>query len=425
METNSSRARRLTPQQQIKSVFSKTKYLKILTFYMDRPLLLYVDSSPKMFIWHRLALAKAAQERGFEVHVAAPEGPGRNGITAAGFQFHNISLDRRSINPLREAGCIAGLTRLFVNLRPDLVHAMRLKPIIYAGIAARMAKVPAIVYGTTGLGYAFSSAEAKAMLLRMLLMTGCRAALRHVNCRMLFENPDDVITLRQRGINVAAAGNVIKGVGLDLSQFPLLPQPEGTPLVVLASRMLWNKGIGDFVHAVELLQSEGVKARFALVGDTDAGNRAAVPSSQLEEWKQQGIVEWWGWREDMVAVFSEAHIVCLPSFYREGVPRVLIEAAASGRPIVTTDAPGCREIVRNGHNGLLVPIRDSRALATALRTLIKDPTMRLRMGVKGRALVAEEFDQKRVNGATLKVYRELLPDLFRTTVMGTREAEFA
>ena len=375
---------------------------------MDRPLLLYVDSSPKMFIWHRLALARAAQESGFDVHVAAPGGPGCEVITEAGFQFHAIPLDRRSINPWREVGCIAGLTRLFAKVHPRLVHAMRLKPIIYAGIAARLTNVPAIVYGTTGLGYAFSSQNAKAVLLRMVLMTGCRTALRHANCRILFENPDDEITLRQHGVMSAGSGNVIKGVGLDLSQFPLLPQPEGIPLVVLASRMLWNKGIGEFVEAAERLRSEGVQARFALVGDTDAGNRAAVSTSQLERWKRRGIVEWWGWREDMVAVLSEAHVACLPSYYREGVPRVLIEAAASGRPIVTTDAPGCREIVRHDQNGLLVPVRDSGALAIALRTLVEDPAMRLRMGLNGRALVAEEFSQEYVNGATLKVYRELL-----------------
>lgn len=375
---------------------------------MDRPLLLYVDSCPKMFIWHRLALAKAAQESGFDVHVAAPGGPGCEVITEAGFQFHAIALDRRSINPWREVGCIAGLTRLFVKVRPRLVHAMRLKPIIYAGIAARVAKIPAIVYGTTGLGYAFSSQNAKAALLRMVLMTGFRAALRHANCRILFENPDDEITLRQHGVISAGMGKVIKGVGLDLSQFPLLPQPEGMPLAVLASRMLWNKGVGEFVEAAERLRSEGVQARFALVGDTDTGNRAAVSPSQLEKWKRRGIVEWWGWREDMVAVLSEAHVVCLPSYYREGVPRVLIEAAATGRPIVTTDAPGCREIVHHDQNGLLVPVRDSGALAIALRTLVEDPAMRLRMGLNGRALVAEEFNQEYVNAATLKVYQELL-----------------
>ena len=381
------------------------------TSHLMSPILLYVDVQPRMFIWHRLALAKAARESGFDVHVAAPEGLGSDVIADEGFQFHPIALDRRSINPWSGAGSIAGLTRLFSKLHPRLVHAMRLKPIIYGGIAARMARVPAIVYGTTGLGYAFSTQGAKAALLRRILTSGCRAALRHPNCRILVENPDDEITLSQQGIISEGMTRVIKGVGIDLAQFPLLPQPEGTPLIVLASRMLWDKGIGEFVAAAEQLRSEGVEARFALVGDTDPENRSAVSVSQLEDWKRRGIVEWWGWREDMRAVFSEAHVVCLPSFYREGVPRVLIEAAASGRPVVTTDAPGCREIVHHGQNGLLVRVRDSNSLAIALRTLIEDPSIRLCMGLKGRALVAGEFSQEHVNGATLKIYNELLASI--------------
>jgi glycosyltransferase involved in cell wall biosynthesis len=355
-----------------------------------------------------LSLARAARESGFDVHVAMPAGPGCEEIADAGFQYHSIALDRRSINPWSEIACIAGLTRLFARLRPRIVHALRLKPIIYAGIAARVAKVPAIVYGTTGLGYAFSSEGAKAALLRTILTLGCQAATGHPNCKMIFENPDDETTFRERGVVSPSAAKVIKSVGLDLSQFPLLPQPGGTPLVVLASRMLWSKGIGEFVAAAEQLRREGVHARFALVGDTDADNRAAVPRSQLEDWKRQGIVEWWGWREDMLNIFSQAHIVCLPSYYREGIPRVLIEAAACGRATVACDAPGCREIVLHGKNGLLVPVRDSVALAASLKALVEDASMRLRMGLNGRELVAGEFSQEFVNDANLDIYRELL-----------------
>jgi glycosyltransferase involved in cell wall biosynthesis len=371
------------------------------------PTLLYVDLWAKMFVLHRLELAKAARETGFDVHVAAPAGPGEEVIADAGFKFHPITLDRRSINPWSGAESVAGLTRLFRRLRPRLVHAMRLKPILYSGIAARLARTPAIVYGTTGLGYAFSTDDVKAAVLRRILTTGFRTALRHPNCRILVENPDDEITLTQQGIISAGMARVIKGVGIDLTQFPLLPQPEGVPLVILASRMLWDKGVGEFVAAAERLRAEGVEARFALVGEPDAENRSAVSLSQLEEWKRRGVVEWWGWR-DINAVFAEAHVVCLPSFYREGVPRVLIEAAASGRAIVTTDTPGCREIVRHDKNGLLVPIKDSTALAQALRTLVEDASMRLCMGLRGRELVAGEFSQEYVHDATLKVYTELL-----------------
>jgi glycosyltransferase involved in cell wall biosynthesis len=288
---------------------------------------------------------------------------------------------------------------------------MRLKPIVYGGIAARVAKASAIVYGTTGLGYAFSTNGIKAAVLRGVLRTGFRLALGHANCRILVENPDDESTLRACGLVSEGVAKVIKGVGIDLAQFPLLGQADGEPVIVLASRMLWDKGVGEFVSAAERLHGDGVRARFALVGDTDQGNRSAVPASQLEEWQRRGIVEWWGWQKNMVAVFAQAHVVCLPSCYREGVPRILIEAAACGRPIVTTDAPGCREIVNHSYNGLLVPMRDSAALAAALRTLIENPPMRLRMGLNGRALVAGEFSQEYVNDVTLRVYDELLPTL--------------
>lgn len=361
-----------------------------------------------MFVLHRLGLAKAAQNAGYEIHVAAPDEPEGQAITEAGFHFHAIPLDRRSINPWREFACITALNRLFRAVRPDLIHAMRLKPIIYGGIAARVVRAPAIVYGTTGLGYAFSKDDIKTVLLRAVIKTGLRQALRHPNSRILVENPDDESTLLKSGLVSAGMAKVIKGVGIDLSQFPLLPQADGEPVVVLASRMLWDKGVGEFVSAAERLRAEGVRARFALVGDTDPGNRSAVPARQLEEWKRLGIVEWWGWQKDMVAVFAQAHVVCLPSRYREGVPRILIEAAACGRPIVTTDAPGCREIVHHNHNGLLVPLRDSGALAAALRSLIESPPVRLRMGLNGRALAAGEFSQEYVNEATLRVYDELL-----------------
>jgi len=179
--------------------------------------------------------------------------------------------------------------------------------------------------------------------------------------------------------------------------------------VVLASRMLWDKGVEEFVNAAGSLQKKGVKAKFVLVGDADSGNPTAVPEAQLQIWNSSGIVEWWGQHNDMPAVFARAHIVCLPS-YREGLPKVLIEAAASGRAIVTTDVPGCREIVRHGENGLLVPVRDSKALADALRILIEDPALRAKMGDRGRKIAVAEFSKEQVIKETLSVYHELLKD---------------
>jgi glycosyltransferase involved in cell wall biosynthesis len=201
---------------------------------------------------------------------------------------------------------------------------------------------------------------------------------------------------------------LIRGSGVDMNIFTPRPEPEGVPVVILAARMLWAKGIGEFVDAARLLREQKVEARFVLVGESDPGNPSAVPVWQLEQWHDSGVVEWWGACSDMPRVFAEAHVVCLPSYYPEGVPKVLIEAAACGRPIVTTDVPGCREVVRHEENGLLVPTRDPVALAAALRRLIMSPALRDFLGRRGREIAVAEFGLERVIAETLAVYGDLL-----------------
>jgi glycosyltransferase involved in cell wall biosynthesis len=223
-----------------------------------------------------------------------------------------------------------------------------------------------------------------------------------------FQNPDDLAVFIDKGIVSKEKTVLIKGSGVDTSIFKTTPEVEGLPVVVLASRMLWAKGIQEFVDAVRILSDSGVKARFALVGKSDPANPSAIPTDQLQSWNEGGVVEWWGHKSDMPGVFGQSHIVCLPSSYGEGVPKVLIEAAACGRAIVTTNTPGCREIVRHGENGLLIPVRDSKALADALRTLIENPDMRARMGARGREIAVAEFSEEKVIEQTLFVYGELL-----------------
>jgi glycosyltransferase involved in cell wall biosynthesis len=201
---------------------------------------------------------------------------------------------------------------------------------------------------------------------------------------------------------------VIRGSGVDPAFFSLTPEPPGIPVVTLASRMLWDKGIKEFVEAARQLKGRGIFARFVLVGDTDAHNPSAIPKEQLTAWHTEGVIEWWGHREDMPKVFSDSHIICLPSFYGEGVPKVLIEAAACGRPIVTTNTPGCREIVKNEENGLLIPVRNTFELADAIQRLIVNPELRQKMGARGREIVLCEFALEKVVSETMAVYDELL-----------------
>ena len=198
---------------------------------------------------------------------------------------------------------------------------------------------------------------------------------------------------------------LIRGSGVDTRRFFPQPEPAGIPLVVLPARMLWDKGIAEFVAAARILRAEGLEARFALVGDNDDQNPASVASSRLNAWEKEAVIEWWGWKEEMEQIYAQAAIVCLPSFYREGVPKALIEAAACGRPLVTTDMPGCREIVRHGENGLLVPVRDDEALAKALRYLVENPSRRSIMGAASRTIAENEFSMELVISQTLAFYQ--------------------
>jgi glycosyltransferase involved in cell wall biosynthesis len=372
-----------------------------------RAKMLFVDNDVNSFYSYRVGVACAARDAGFEVHVAAPDGKAVELLEREGFVFHAISMTRSGTMPWKEVGTILALAKLYRQIQPDLVHLVRLKPVLYGGLAAHGARVPAVVNLLTGLGYVFTAETRKAGILRRIVSLSCKVAFRHKNQRVIFQNPDDRSVFVNNKILPMQQTVLIKGSGVDIEEYRPVPEPVGVPVVLLGSRMLRDKGITDFVEAAQMLKKAGVQARFVLVGDTDPGNPTAISEEQLQDWSSSGAVEWWGHQNGMHNVLTQAHIVCLPS-YREGVPKVLIEAAACGRPIVTTNAPGCREIVRHGENGLLVPVRNSQALAEALRTLIENPALRKRMGNRGREIVVQEFSLARVVDETLRVYRDLL-----------------
>jgi glycosyltransferase involved in cell wall biosynthesis len=354
---------------------------------------------------HWLPHIVAAQDAGYTVYVATRVQNHGPMIEALGVAVIPLKLSRRGRNPLAELRLIAELVRLYRRLRPDIAHHVAMKPVLYGTVAARLAGTRAIVNYMSGLGWLFTSDSAAARLLRPVV----RAVLGRVLAagRVIVENPDDRAQMLALGL-LPERISLIRGAGVDLAKFRLVVESAGPPRVVMASRMLWTKGVGEFVAAARRLRAEGVPARFVLVGDPDPENPASVPVSQLEAWKRDSAVEWWGRRDDMAEVLAGASIVCLPS-YREGLPKVLIEAAAAGRPIVTTDTPGCRDVVRPGDNGLLVPARDADALAEALKTLIADRPLRERMGRRSRDIAEAEFAVERVTAEILAVYRTLLP----------------
>lgn len=356
------------------------------------------------FTTHRMPVAMAAAKLGYEVHVAAPfERVSVDKIKAQGFIYHDIPLERGGLNPLGEMRLVWHLFGLMRRLRPDLVHHVAMKPVTYGGLASRLLGVPAVVHAVTGLGYLFTREDLKARLIRAFILRLYRFALAHQNAVAIFQNPDDLGMFVERGLVAERIVAMIKGCGCDIEVFKPRPRPDRPVTVMFPARILGDKGINEFIEAVRILKAEGSEARFILVGRRDPLNPTDVPEATIHGWVREGLAEWWGFRSDMPDVLVEADIICMPS-YREGLPRGLIEAASCGLPIVTADVPGCREIVRDGDNGLLVPVRDGPATADALRRLIADTALRERMGRRGRERAETEFSEERFVADTLAAY---------------------
>jgi glycosyltransferase involved in cell wall biosynthesis len=371
--------------------------------------ILYVDNRVKYVLSHRIPWLEGARDAGFDVHVTTLTAGPSSRIEDAGFAYHGIAEGGRSNNPVQELRLIVRLYQLYRELQPDIVHHITLRSILYGGIAASLLRSANIVNGVTGLGYLFSATDLKVRLLRTAVLLGLRL-LPDRRMVYLFQNPDDERLFQRHRIVDPSSSVLIKGSGVDTDTFDVREEGPGPPVVLFPARMLWHKGVQAFVDAARILTQDGIDVRFVMVGDTDADNPAGVSAAQLEQWEDEGILEWWGYQDDMVDVFAQSHIVCLPSAYREGVPKVLIEASSCGRPIVTTDMPGCREIVQDGENGILVPPRDGKAVARAVRRLIQDPELRREMGERGRARVCKEFSIEHVVSSTLEAYENLLAE---------------
>jgi len=292
-------------------------------------------------------------------------------------------------------------------IRPDLVHLVTIKPVLYGGLMARLAGVPAMVAAISGLGTVFIERDQKRSWMRSGVEWFYRLALGHPNAKVIFQNPDDRAAL----IGIRAVREektaLIRGSGVSLAVYPMRPEPEGVPVVTFAARLLKDKGVREFVEAARALKERGVVARFWLVGSPDLGNLTSISEEELSQWSKNGLVEALGYRTDIPDLFAKSNIVVLPS-YREGFPKVLIEAAACGRAVVTTDVPGCCDAIEPETTGLLVPARDASALADAIQALIDAPLRRKQMGVSGRALAEREYAIEKVVDAHLAIYRELL-----------------
>lgn len=372
---------------------------------------LYVGNHAGYFLSHRLPVMLALRDSGYEVHAAFPvelddlartvSDSAVDDIEALGFKIHSVPLRRGALGLRGEIQAIRSLYRIYTDVKPDMIYHATLKPVIYGGLIARLIRHSAVISAITGLGYIFIGSDAKSRILRLILTAVFRIVLGHQHCVALFQNYDDRDLFVKQGLVKQEKTVVIRGSGVNIEKFKPTPEPSGDPVVVVPSRLLWDKGVGEFVEAARRLKQANVAARFVLVGDFDPENPRTIQQEQVQAWHDEGIIEWWGWRQDMPAVLESAHIVCLPS-YREGLPKALIEASAAGRAIITTDVPGCREIVQHNENGLLVPVKTVEPLAAALRTLIEQPELRQAMAQRGREMV-EGFSTDVIVAQTLQV----------------------
>lgn len=358
----------------------------------------------------RRSLALALKEAGYEVLLISPDGEYGKKFYDLGLRWQALPMNRRSLNPLREMCLLLHLVMLFRRERPALVHGFTIKSAVYGALAARLAGVPARVSAVAGMGYVFTSDALKARLLRPVVRGLMRLSLGGGEARLILQNPDDVLLFRSTGLVDGARIRMIRGSGVDCRRFLTRESARsvGEPFtVLLAARLLWDKGIAEYVSAARSLKAESRRIRFLLAGAPDSGNPAAVSTKDVNAWTQEGLLECLGHVDDMPGLLSRVDVVVLPS-YREGLPKTLIEAAACGLPLITTNVPGCREVVTHGLDGLLVPARDASALALAIARLHADPALAQRLGQAARAKALAEFDEEIVIARTMEVYRELI-----------------
>jgi glycosyltransferase involved in cell wall biosynthesis len=370
------------------------------------PRLLYLIPEDWYFLLHRTEIARAAGAAGYDVHVATHAGPKAAAIAAEGFHLHGLESWRGSFNPLRLLAAVRAVRRIYRASRPDVVHHVTLSAVVIGGLAARGLGI-ACVNSVVGMGSLFSSQGLKVRVLRALLSKLLPFLLNRAGSVLTVENSDDAADFIALGVRPEQT-MVIVGAAFDLDATPVLAEPAEPVTIAYVGRMIAEKGVRDLVAAHQRLAGTGRTYRLWLVGEPDAGNPNAISAAELAAWSKLPQVEWLGHRADIQAIWAGAHIAALPTLYREGLPQSLIEAAAYGRPLIATDAPGCRDIVRHGLNGLLVPPSDPEALAVAIDTLAQDRELRRRFGAAGRELVENQFAGRKAVAATLRLYERVL-----------------
>jgi glycosyltransferase involved in cell wall biosynthesis len=370
-----------------------------------KPTLLYVVAEDWYFLLHRLPMARAAADAGYHVHLATHVNRDRSTIEALGFEVHPLNWRRGSLNPLDIISIVRDIRRLYSRLRPDIIHHIALQPVVIGSIAAM--GLPVVTLNSlVGLGFAFTSSQPKARMVRTVFKVLLPRLMNRPNRAVTVENKDDKALLAAFGLRSAPVF-VLPGSGVDIARLTPLAEPTGTMTVAFVGRLLGNKGVRTLVAAHELLKRRGIQVRLLIAGEPDPANPTSVPMTEIESWKSRPGITVLGYVSDIVAVWRSAHIAVLPSRGGEGLPVSLLEAAACGRPLIATDVPGCREIARPGVNGLLVAPDDASALAEAISQLAQDAELRRRFGEASRRIVETEYSSDIVGREVVALYDRL------------------
>jgi len=374
--------------------------------------LLILINSLSFFCSHRLPIAEASKKEGYDVVIGYGELGGVDPTTLQkrGYKLYHIPMKRGGFNLFKDIKTLFYIWNFFKIERPNIVHLVTIKPYLFGGIISRFTKINCTVSAVSGLGSLFLNNNLKSKIILLLLYPIYKVVFNHHNQKIIFQNRDDVNFFLKWGVLDINKVQIIKGSGVKLENFTELKEQEGIPVVCLASRLLKDKGVHDFVSAARIIKKKNIQVRFCIAGALDSSNPSRLSNAEIKQIEEEGFVEILGYHEDIPSLFSKSHIICLPS-YREGLPKTLIEAAAASRAVVTTDVPGCRDAIIPYKTGLLVPVKNPQKLADAIQWLIENPQKRVEMGKVGREHAAKEFTLEKTVQDHLDIYKELIQNL--------------
>ena len=370
--------------------------------------LLFLVNVDWFFVSHRLGIARAAMEKGYEVHVATTLTNQASIIQENGLILHEVKMSRSGSKIIGNLKTFIKIIKIFREVNPKLVHLVTIKPVILGGIAARFTKIHGVIAAVSGLGSSFLDEGTLGKIKRFFIKRLYRISLSNSNIQVICQNQNDIEDIQKISKLPLTNFSLIEGSGVSLTKFTYSEDKNEIPNVIMASRLLRDKGVTEFAEAARLLKESNTNVNMILVGETDPDNPSSITKSQVTSWEREGILEYWGHKEDMEKILQESSIVVLPS-YREGFPKILIEAAACGRAVITTDVPGCRDAIYDGVTGILVPERNAIALANSIKELVINPNFYKEMGKRGRKMAESRFDVNNVISKHFKIYNQLLP----------------